>query len=104
MDNKEKLLNKIRNLLDLADSKNSRHEAEAAAKKAQALIMKYNVEEAELHKGETADIEEVKYELYKIKRSNEGTWLRDLFNVYIQDNDVAKRVVRGIINELRAEL
>jgi len=76
---KQKLLNKIKNLLDLAEDKNSRHEAEAASKKAQALIMKYNIEEAELRGGEEASIEEVKYELYKLKKYSEGTWLRNLF-------------------------
>lgn len=77
---KDNLINKIKNLLDLAEDENSQHEAEAAAKKAQALIMKYNIEEAELRQGDEATIEESLFHLWKIKNKSEGVWVRNLFH------------------------
>lgn len=80
-DRKQAILKKIKNLLDLSQDKNSLHEAEAAAAKAQVLIMKYNIEEAELHGGETPSMENTIYPLYKIQLKNEGTWGRKMFHI-----------------------
>lgn len=44
----EKILNKIKNLLDLANNNPNEHEAMAAALKAQELMAKYNIELSEL--------------------------------------------------------
>ena len=59
----EKILNKIRNLLDLSHSDNE-HEAMAAALKAQELMAKYNVEIEQLdHQAESREIvKEVYYQ------------------------------------------
>lgn len=83
---KENILNKIRNLLDLASDKNSQHEAEAAARKAQALIMKYNVEEAELRGGKSLGIDEIYYPAYKLKKPSECKWLPQLFSTVAEFN------------------
>lgn len=83
---KDNLINKIKNLLDLAEDENSKHEAEAAAKKAQALIMKYNIEEAELRQGDEATIEESTFHLWKIKNKSEGVWIRSLFHAVAKFN------------------
>lgn len=83
---KKKILNQIKNLLDLAADKNNQHEAEAAAKKAQALIMKYNIQEADLRKGETADMEKSLYPLWKLQRHPEGKWLKHFFHTIAQFN------------------
>lgn len=48
MENTEKILTKIKNLLDLANNNPNEHEALAAALKAQELIAKYNIEYSEL--------------------------------------------------------
>ena len=53
----EKILNKIKNLLDLANNNPNEHEAIAAALKAQELMAKYNVEIGQLdNKEETREI------------------------------------------------
>lgn len=83
---KQKLLNKIKNLLDLAEKNSSVGEAETAAKKAQALIMKYNIEEAELREGEEPTIEEYRYPVYKMQKKNEGKWIRKLFYIIAHFN------------------
>lgn len=77
---KEKILRQIKNLLDLADDQNSLAEAETAAKKAQYLIMKYNVEEAEIAGGQQASVEESTYPLWKIEKAQEAKWIPNLFH------------------------
>lgn len=53
----EKILNKIKNLLDLANNNPNENEALAAALKAQELMVKYNIELEQLdHKEETREI------------------------------------------------
>lgn len=54
----EKILNKIKNLLDLANNNPNEHEAIAAALKAQELMAKYNIELDQLDdaKSETREI------------------------------------------------
>lgn len=101
---KDNLINKIKNLLDLAEDENSQHEAEAAAKKAQALIMKYNIEEAELRQGDEATIEESLFHLWKIKNKSEGVWVRNLFHSVAKFNFckiiIAKRWTDGELKEV----
>ena len=58
----EKILNKIKNLLDLANNKPNENEAIAAALKAQELMAKYNIELDQLEdKKETREIVEEIY-------------------------------------------
>lgn len=51
----EKLLNKISNLLDLANNNPNEHEAASAALKAQELMAKYHIELADLSEGESKE-------------------------------------------------
>lgn len=76
---KDKLLKKIQDLLRLSGDKNSTAEAETAAKKAQELIMKYNIDEAELHGQEPLGLEKTLYPVFKIMKRNEGKWIVQLF-------------------------
>ena len=98
--NKEKLIKTIQNLLDLAADKSSVHEAETAAKKAQELIMKYNIEEAALHGGKQAAIKDEEYLIYKHQIHEEGKWLRDLFHAVAKHNFcqivIGKTRVKGV--------
>lgn len=58
----EKILNKIKNLLDLANNNPNENEALAAALKAQELMAKYNIELDQLdHKEETREIVKAVY-------------------------------------------
>lgn len=58
----EKILNKIKNLLDLANNNPNENEAIAAALKAQELMAKYNIELEQLdHKEESREIVEEIY-------------------------------------------
>ena len=85
-DKKAKLLKKVKNLLDLANDKNSLHEAETAARMAQELMMKYNLEEAQVLGIDYSDMEKFLYPAYKITKTNEGTWIRGLFNTVCKHN------------------
>lgn len=59
MENMEKILNKIKNLLDLANNNPNEHEAMAAALKAQELMAKYDIDSSAL------DSDKSEKELYK---------------------------------------
>lgn len=83
---KQALLNKIKSLLNLAEDQNSLHEAEAAAKKAQALIMKYNIQEAELHKGQVASMLKSKVEIEQMKKPSEPVWIPNLYSAVAKFN------------------
>lgn len=63
MENMEKILNKIKNLLDLANNNSNEHEAIAAALKAQELMAKYNIEMDQLD--EKSDTKEIVEEVYE---------------------------------------
>lgn len=84
---KQAIIKKIEKLLNLADDQNSQAEAESAARKAQKLIMKFNIDQAELHKGEVTEMENALFAVYEIERkSQEGKWLRDLFGGIARNN------------------
>ena len=59
MENMEKILNKIKNLLDLASNNPNENEAMAAALKAQELMAKYNIDSSAI------DSDQSEKELYK---------------------------------------
>lgn len=83
---KDSLLRKIKSLLELSKDENSTHEAETAAKMAQQLMMKYNIEEAEIHGHEPSSLERSLYPVYKIMKGNEGTWIRSMFSTIAKFN------------------
>lgn len=65
----EKILNKIKNLLDLANNNPNENEALAAALKAQELMAKYNVELEQLD--EKKESREIVEEIYKASSKHE---------------------------------
>ena len=65
----EKILNKIKNLLDLANNNPNENEALAAALKAQELMAKYNVELDQLD--EKKENREIVKEIYKASNKHE---------------------------------
>lgn len=65
----EKILNKIKNLLDLANNNPNENEAVAAALKAQELMAKYNVELEQLD--EKKESREIVKEIYKASSKHE---------------------------------
>lgn len=69
----EKIINKIKNLLDLSNNNPNEHEAIAAALKAQELMAKYNVELAQLEDA-PADHELVEETFYEGSGHNVKTW------------------------------
>ena len=69
----EKIINKIKNLLDLSNNNPNEHEAIAAALKAQELMAKYNVELAQLEDA-PADHELVEETFYEGSSHNVKTW------------------------------
>lgn len=78
----EQILNKIRNLLDLASNNPNEHEAAAAALKAQELMAKHNVE--------LADLNEQQDEIYKAICEDSGkhemkTWKFGLANIIAEN-------------------
>lgn len=62
----EKILNKIKNLLDLANNNPNEHEAIAAALKAQELMAKHNIDISEL------DTDKAEKEIYKATYNDDG--------------------------------
>lgn len=66
MENMEKILKKIKNLLDLANNNPNEHEAMAAALKAQELMAKYNVDSSAI------DSDKSEKEMHKAIYSNTG--------------------------------
>lgn len=76
----EKILNKIKNLLDLANNNPNENEAIAAALKAQELMAKYNIELEQLdHKEETREI--VKEVYYQSGRHEMKKWKINLSGI-----------------------
>ena len=76
----EKILNKIKNLLDLANNNPNENEALAAALKAQELMAKYNIELEQLdHKEETREI--VKEVYYQSGKHEMKKWKVNLSNI-----------------------
>lgn len=78
MENMEKILNKIKNCLDLANNNPNENEAIAAALKAQELMAKYNIE---LDQVEDAGKEEreISEEMFECSRSDK--WKVKLANI-----------------------
>ena len=79
MENMEKILNKIKNLLDLANNNPNENEAMAAALKAQELMAKYNVDssaidsdksEKELYEATYKNSSKHEMKKWKVKLSN----------------------------------
>lgn len=62
MENLEKMMEKIKNLLDLANNNPNEHEALAAALKAQELMAKYHIEMADISDGSDEEMYEAQYE------------------------------------------
>lgn len=81
MENREKILKKIENLLALAGNNPSENEALAAALKAQELMAKYNIELAEVQDGKPA--EKIVVEKYSPKANCHYVrkWRYDLANI-----------------------
>lgn len=65
----EKILNKIKNLLDLASNNPNENEAAAAALKAQELMAKYNIELEQLD--DKKENREITREIYRTSNKNE---------------------------------
>ena len=86
MNNMEKMIEKISNLLDLANNNPNENEALAAALKAQELMAKYHIELADLtHDSGTKIIEELCY----AEGSGPSKWQGGLANI-IADNFCCK--------------
>lgn len=84
MENMEKILNKIKNLLDLANNNPNENEAMAAALKAQELMAKYNVELDQLDdKPETHEITE---EIYRQSGKHEMKKWKIGLSVIVAEN------------------
>lgn len=64
MEKMEKIINKIKNLFDLANNNPNEHEALAAALKAQELMAKYNVQLEQI-KEESAESRKITTEIHK---------------------------------------
>lgn len=80
----EKILNKIKNLLDLANNNPNENEAIAAALKAQELMAKYNVELDQLEdKKETREI--VKEVYYQSDKHEMRKWKLGLASIIAQN-------------------
>lgn len=83
----EKMLQKISNLLDLANNNPNEHEAAAASVKAQELMAKYHIQLADLPQGERPNEEIVTTEV--ITKGNYLKWRYTLAQV-IADNFCCK--------------
>lgn len=77
----EAILERIKKLLNLADlTKNdSQAEAENAARKAQDLMLEYNISLQQLHKGQEIPIKEHFINPEALLVKNEGPWLKSLY-------------------------
>lgn len=90
----EKILNKIKNLLDLANNNPNEHEAIAAALKAQELMAKYNIEIEQLEDQKPESREIVK-EVYRQSGKHEmRKWKLGLASI-IADNFRCKTYFMG---------
>lgn len=112
MDNKESILRKIKNLLELAENNPSEQEALSASLMAQKLINKYNIEVAQLEGSDEQPIETAffetgvdkswKYSLGVIVGNNfrcKTYWIGSrqiAFMGYSQDIQIAKEVFKTL--------
>jgi len=80
--NMDKMVEKISNLLDLANNNPNEHEALAAALKAQELMAKYHIELADLNHDSGVEIVE---EFCKVEGSGPSKWRARLANVIAEN-------------------
>lgn len=84
MENLEKMMEKIKNLLDLANNNPNEHEALAAALKAQELMAKYHIEMADI--SDRSDDEEMYEAMYEDSGKHEmKKWKNGLAAVISQN-------------------
>ena len=88
-DSKKQILEKIEKLMAMANDTSSINEAEVAAKKAQELLLKFNLTMQDVNSNvderETLVGDEL-FEMGKIWKKVEGNWIQNLYSVVARNN------------------